>query len=65
VENLNLKQKNMEDNYYQEKSEMVCPNCGEEMNLIIQGEIKVGVCENCRYIEPGYDNWLNQIIHLA
>jgi len=55
----------MEDNYYQEKSEMVCPNCGEEMNLIIQGEIKVGVCENCRYIEPGYDNWLNQIIHLA
>lgn len=51
------------ENKYQEKSPIVCPQCGEKMDLITEGGQKIGVCKNCGYIEPNYGNWLNQKIH--
>jgi len=49
---------------YQEKSAIKCPNCGCELNLTIEDDKKTGKCPNCGYIEPSYDNWTNQEIHL-
>jgi len=40
---------------YQEKSEIKCPNCGEEMVLINENEEKRGVCKNCGYIEKSHE----------
>ena len=51
------------ENNYQEISQIQCPNCGTEMNLIVEGNEKKGICENCGYTEPNYNNWLNQEVH--
>lgn len=52
-------------NKHKEISPIKCPNCGEEMNLIIEEGGKIGVCENCGYVEPGYGNWVGEIIYLV
>lgn len=56
-----MKNKNLKELHskHQEISEIKCPNCGEEIELIIQYDLfnnkKLGRCKKCNYEEPNYN----------
>ncbi len=44
------------ENKYKERSTIVCPNCNEKMDLVIEDGKKTGKCKNCNYEETDYNN---------